>query len=157
VRGLISGPGEISQESPVDLETSEMKLSIYLYRVSENPSMKNQPPTLNGGGVLLPTPLTLDLFYLVTPLIKTALERHMILGKVLQVFHDRPILQAPELVGELEGADDEFRIVLNPVSAEETARIWQAMAKSYRLSVCYTVRVALIDSTRTQPTRPVAP
>jgi hypothetical protein len=45
--------------------------------------------------------------------------------------------------------------VLNPVSLEETARVWQAMEMSYRLSVCYVVRVALVDSTREQFIQPV--
>ena len=45
--------------------------------------------------------------------------------------------------------------MLNPVSLEETARVWQALEMSYRLSVCYVVRVVLVDSTREQFLQPV--
>jgi hypothetical protein len=98
-------------------------------------------------------PLALDLFYLVCPLIGTPREQQIVMGKVLEVFHDRAILQGPD-VGPIAAAGEELRIVLNPVPLEETARVWEALDMSYRLSVCYTVRVAILDSTRTRVTQP---
>jgi hypothetical protein len=39
-------------------------------------------------------------------------------------------------------------VILNPVTLEETTRVWQALEMSYRLSVCYVARVAMVDSRR---------
>jgi hypothetical protein len=137
-----------------EMQGDPVRLSVYLYRVVEDPYVKNQPVHPGPGRRLRRAPLTLDLYFLITPLVGTPREQQMVLGKVLQVFHDRAILHGPD-VGPLAAADEELRIVLNPVSLEETTRVWQALEMSYRLSVCYTVRVAIVDSTRERLTQPV--
>jgi hypothetical protein len=148
VNTLIDSEARISLQSPNDLKDDDaVRLSIYLYRVVEDPYVKNQPVTAGPGRRLRRAPLTLDLYFLVTPLVGTPREQQIVLGKVLQVFHDRAILQGPD-VGPLAEADEELRIVLNPVSLEETTRVWQALELSYRLSVGYVVRAALLDSAR---------
>ena len=73
----------------------------------------------------------------------------------MQVLYDRAILEGTDLVGSLANSGQELRVILNPVSLEETSRVWQALEMSYRLSVCYTVRVAIVDSTREQFLQPV--
>ena len=73
----------------------------------------------------------------------------------MQVLYDRAILEGSDLVGSLAADNEPLRAILNPVSLEETARVWQALELSYRLSVCYAVRVALVDSTREQYVQPV--
>jgi hypothetical protein len=78
-----------------------------------------------------------------------------VLGKVLQVLYDRAILEGSDLVGSLATGNEPLRAILNPVSLEETTRVWQALELSYRLSVCYVVRVAIVDSTREQYLQPV--
>jgi hypothetical protein len=97
----------------------------------------------------------LDLYYLVTPLVGTPREQQIVLGKVMQVFYDRAILASADLVGSLAASGEEVRVILNPVTLEETTRIWQALEMSYRLSVCYAVRVAMVDSRREQFSQPV--
>jgi hypothetical protein len=49
-------------------------------------------------------PLTLDLYYLITPLLTDAADRQIVLGKVMQVLYDRPSLEAPDLAGSLATA-----------------------------------------------------
>ena len=46
-------------------------------------------------------------------------------------------------------------MILNPVTLEETTRVWQALEMSYRLSVVYVVRVGLMDSQQQQAFQPV--
>ena len=48
-----------------------------------------------------------------------------------------------------------MRVILNPVTLEETTRVWQALEMSYRLSVCYVVRVAMMSSTQQEAFQPV--
>jgi hypothetical protein len=155
VNGLIDSEGRISLQSPFELKDDDtVRLCVYLYRIVENPYLKNQPLQPDHGRRMRRVPLTLDLFYLVCPLIGTPREQQIVMGKVLEVFYDRAILQGPD-VGPIAAAGEELRIVLNPVPLEETARVWEALDMSYRLSVCYTVRVAILDSTRTRVTQPV--
>jgi hypothetical protein len=149
LKTLITGEDSISLESPADLDEQNdgtAKLSVYLYRVVENPYNKNDPPVPGNGQALRKPPLALDLYYLITPRLGAARDHHIVLGKVLQVFYDRCELEGSDLAGLLAGADAQLRVVLNPVSLEETTRIWQAMELSYRLSICYLVRVVRIDS-----------
>jgi uncharacterized protein DUF4255 len=155
VNGLIDSEARISLRSPHELKDDDsVRLSVYLYRIVEDPYLKNQSVHPGPGRRLRRAPLTLDLYYLVTPLVGTPREQQIVLGKVLQVFYDRAILQGPD-VGPLALADEELRVVLNPVTLEEAARVWQALEMSYRLSVCYVVRVVIVDSTRTRLTQPV--
>jgi hypothetical protein len=146
LKKVINNPDNISLESPADLENNNdgvAKLSVYLYGVVEDAHSKNEPDVAGNGLRLRKSPLALDLFYLVTPRLDAARDHHIVLGKVLQVFYDRCELSS---AGLLENTDAQVRIILNPVTLEETTRIWQAMEMSYRLSICYLVRVVLIDS-----------
>ena len=156
VNGLIDNENRISLESPADLVgNDDVRLSIYLYRIVEDANVKNRFPIQGNGAQLRKPPLSLDLFYLVTPLVGAPREQQIVLGKAMQVFYDRAILEGSDLVGTLATSGEELRVILNPVSLEENARVWQALELSYRLSVCYTVRVAMVDSTREQYTQPV--
>lgn len=153
---LIDNENRISLESPFDLRDNDaVRLSIYLYRVVEDANTKNRFPVPGNGGSLRKPPLTLDLHYLVTPMVGAPREQQILLGKVMQVLYDRAILEGNDLVGSLAAVNEPLRIILNSVSLEETARVWQAMEMSYRLSVCYLVRVAMLDSTRERYIQPV--
>jgi hypothetical protein len=156
ISSLIDNENRISLDSPFDLQDNDsVKLSIYLYRITENASTKNQFPVQGNGVQLRKPPLTLDLHYLVTPLVGTVTDQQIILGKVMQVFYDRAILQGTDLTGSLAASGQEVRLILNPVALEETTRVWQAMEMSYRLSLVYLVRVAMVDSRREQFAQPV--
>ncbi|HZI62412.1 MAG TPA: DUF4255 domain-containing protein [Pyrinomonadaceae bacterium] len=156
VNALIDTENKISLKSPADLANDvSVRLSIYLYRVVEDAYTKNQYPAFGNGAQLRKAPLTLDLFYLITPLVGEPRDQQIVLGKVMQVLYDRAILEGSDLVGSLATANEPLRAILNPVTLDETARVWQALELSYRLSVCYVVRVAIVDSTREQYLQPV--
>jgi hypothetical protein len=62
VNSLIDNENRISLDSPFDLQNNDsVKLSIYLYRITENPSTKNQSPVQGNGAKIRKAPLTLDL------------------------------------------------------------------------------------------------
>lgn len=156
VNALIDNQNRISLQSPFELSNNNaVRLSIYLYRIVEDPYTKNQYGVPGTGLKTRRPPLTLDLYYLVTPLLGAPREQQIVLGKTMQVLYDRAILSGADLVGSLAGSEDAIRIVLNPVSLEETTRVWHALEMSYRLSMCYAVRVALVDSTRERFNQPV--
>jgi hypothetical protein len=156
ISGLIDSEDRISLESPADLENNNsVRLSMYLYRILENPYMKNRFPVDGTGGKLRKAPLTLDLYYLLTPLVGTPREQMIVLGKTMQVLYDRPILEGADLSGSLGTTGEAIRLVLNPVSLEELTRVWQALEIPYRLSVCYLARVIILDSEQEQFSQPV--
>jgi Pvc16 N-terminal domain len=156
ISGLIDSEDRISLESPADLENNNsVRLSMYLYRILENPYMKNRFPVEGTGGKLRKAPLTLDLYYLLTPLVGTPREQQIVLGKTMQILYDRTILEGPDLSGSLGTSGEEIRVILNPVSLEELTRVWQALEIPYRLSVCYIARVIIVDSEQQQFTQPV--
>ena len=156
VNALIDNESRISLESPFDLRDNDaVRLSIYLYRIVEDGNSKNQWPIQINGARLLKAPLTLELLYLVTPLVGSTREQQILLGKVMQVLYDRAILESADLIGSLARAGEEIRVILNPVGLEELTRVWQAMEMSYRLSIAYLVRVAIVDSRREEFIPPV--
>jgi hypothetical protein len=156
ISGLIDSEDRISLESPADLDNNNsVRLSMYLYRILENPYMKNRFPVEGTGGKLRKPPLTLDLYYLLTPLVGTPREQQIVLGKTMQILYDRAILEGPDLSGSLGTSAEEIRLVLNPVSLEELTRVWQALEIPYRLSVCYIARVVIVDSEQQQSGQPI--
>jgi hypothetical protein len=157
VNTLISSESAISLESPADLAGNDsVRVSIYLYRIVEDPNMKNQAVSVPGpGGSQRKPPLALDLYYLVTPMVGAPRDQQIVLGKIMQVLYDRAILQGPDLSGTLATNNQQLRVVLNPVSLEETTRVWQALEVPYRLSLCYLARVAMVDSVVSQFVQPV--
>ena len=72
------------------------------------------------------------------------------LGKVLQTFHDHPVVRGVDLQGSLEGTAVELRVTLETLSLEEITRIWTALnaESGYQLSVSYEVQVVEIESAR---------
>ena len=150
---LIDNENRISLDSPKELANdNSVRLSIYLYRVVEDPYVKNQWMSSHDGRRHRIAPLALDLGYLVTPLVGTPREQQIVLGKVMQVLHDRALLEGTDLSVAMAEAGEEVHVVLNPVTLEESTRVWQALEMSYRLSVCYIVRVALVESQRARQT-----
>jgi hypothetical protein len=123
------------------------RLSLWLYRITENEFVKNQPAgRANGAATVRFAPLALDLHYLVTPFAGSGELDHLLLGKTLHVLYDNAsvVLRIPA-----EGIAQELRIVLARRSLEEISRIWEALQEAYRLSVAYEVSVSELDSERT--------
>jgi hypothetical protein len=150
---LISNSSLISLESPAEHAENSSDpalLSVYLYRITEDPYMKNRGNVEGTGGKSRKPPMALDLYYLITPLLKAPRDQQIVLGKILQVFYDRPSLLGPDLSGSLATSGEVVRAVFNTVPLQEVSWVWQALETPYRLSVTYTVRVTLLDSTQEQ-------
>jgi hypothetical protein len=157
----------ISLTPPPDKDGATDKwLYLWLYFVSENEHAKNRPATFAPDGTLTPPPLALSLYYLVTPYsgtIEDADAAHAateeILGSVLEAFHNRPIIPLeipPSDLPEAEpAAAEELHICLCRLSLEELTRIWDALDRPYRLSVCFKVNVVRIASSRVTRGAPV--
>lgn len=123
-------------------------LSVYLYRLSENGEMKNRPLERVNATTLRFPPLSLNLYYLVTPLTNSSANDHRLLSKAMQILYDNAIIKGSLLQGELKDSAEELRVNLSPLGVEEVNKIWTSFMRPLRLSVCYEVKVVYIDSER---------
>lgn len=143
----------VSLLNPQELVAADTEgVSLWLYRVQRDEQTLNRPPKRVTATLLESIPLPLRLHYLVAPIISHAshtqapeLEQH-ILGKVLQVFHDLGSLRGPALQGDLTGQPIEIFARLEPLTLEETTRVWDALETSFQLCVSYEVSVIPIAS-----------
>ena len=146
--GSIVGSREaITFSNPTETaRDSANRLSLWLYQVTENEFLKNQPVTRgNGHTSTQVTPLALNLYYLVTPFAPSAEWDHLLLGNTMQTLYDNAIVVLQNTADEVF---EELRIILCRLSLEELTRIWEALREPYRLSLSYQVRVTRIDSQR---------
>jgi hypothetical protein len=147
INAIVGGSGGIVFSNPTETaQNPANRLSLWLYQVTENEFLKNDPPVpTNGRARLRQQPLALNLFFLLTPF---ALDREsdlLLLGKSMEVLYDNAIVL---LRDPTTNEADELRVILCRLTLEELTRIWEALREPYRLSVCYQVRVTRIDSRR---------
>lgn len=142
-------------------------LTLFLYKVTENPDLKNADrlvvPRPDGRVTERRAPLSLDAYYLLTAHAGEPtdhLEAHRALSRAMRVFYDNGILQ-----GSLLRADDPstgltaesiLRVTLNPITMEDMTRIWSVFPDTpYEISVSYLVTPVAIDSAREDIGAPV--
>ncbi len=153
---LFGGGIAISLNTPQEmLESGQAGLSLWLYRIDRDGQTLNRPPVRVGFNSLRPAPLPLCLHYLMTPIVQTPVgetsgpeSEQLILGKVLQCFHDQSILWGTHLQGDFIGQDLELHVRLEPLGLEEITRVWDALERSYQLCISYQVSVVPIESGR---------
>jgi hypothetical protein len=131
---IIKNIEQISYSAPNDSDKTA-QLSIYLYDPTELPAMRNTPQAGNEPQTLL----YLKLHYLITPLTRNPVTDQVILGKVMQLLANKPILRESDLLDSLAKTQSELRIILEAPSAEDQNRLWCMLQIPYKLSVSYGV------------------
>jgi Pvc16 N-terminal domain len=131
-----------------DSDADQPCLSLFLYHVTENSDMKNRPLERLDDHFLRYPPLSLNLFYLVTPLTSSGDNDHKLLGKTMQTLYDNAVVKGSALDSLLQNAAEELRIMMYPMSLEEISKLWGALSRPYHLSVSYEVKVIYINSLR---------
>lgn len=141
-----------------DEPSSDMRLNLFLYRVQENSALKNMDWQLKPGDStqLIPPPLSLNLFYLMTPYapndsLTGNSTAHEILGAAMRVFYENSIVPKEFLEDELKITREQIKIIQNTLDMEELSQIWATFSKPFRLSVLYEVSVVQIDLPEERP------
>lgn len=149
------GTMTVTLDTPQEMEDHDQEgVSVWLYLVQRDEQTLNRPPRRVAFDLVERQPLPLRLHYLITPIIdretrtESAELEQLVLGKVLQVFHDDPSLSGAALHGALAGSGLEFFVRLEPLSLEEITRVWDALDKPYQLCVSFEVSVIPIASAR---------
>jgi hypothetical protein len=130
----------------------DRRINLFLYKVQENPTLKNmdwqvKPEAPNQ---LVPPPLSLNLFYLMTAYAQNDAQTgnataHEILGEAMRVLYEHPIMPLDYLAGELIDAREQIKVIQNTLDLEELSQIWSTFSQPFRLSVLYEVSVVQLD------------
>jgi hypothetical protein len=158
------GSRVVSGRTPQEMgPANEEGVSVWLYHIERDPELLNQPPERVAADRLRRRPLPLRLHYLITPVVRDAADvgsapdtEQLLIGKVLQTFHDLPEIAGSDLRGSLVGTGARLRVRLEPLGLPEIAAVWDALDSSYQLCIAYEVAVTLVDSeTAAAPVAPV--
>jgi hypothetical protein len=148
-------PTDIALVSPANVGAdSDIRLSVYLYDVTQNVILQNEGPTTVDTDRERDPPLALDLRYLLTAYPsqsgseKTAntLDQQRVLGLAMQVLADNAILGPDELPESL--ADTDLQVTLEEESVQAVTDVWTTFQNTpLQPSVTYQVSPVLIEST----------
>lgn len=143
------------------LASSELKastdfgttVSLYLYRVTVNEHLRNQPALIRRGSG---SPLAVDLHFLLTIWSESAVAEQTLCAWAMSLLHQHPLMDISSLSQEGGwGHDDVVQIIPAELSNEELMRLWDALAPDYHLSIPYIARVVRIDAEAVSTGQPV--
>jgi hypothetical protein len=149
-------PGTRVTTRPLDKarDNSGNQVNLFLYQMLPNPAWRNtdlRGPSAGAGSGS--SPLALNLHYVISAYGRNEDEAepvsHRLLGRVMQILHDHPVLSVSEIRNSLPGSDldqqgQHVRISLQPIALEEMSRLWNIFQSPYRTSVVYEVSVVLL-------------
>jgi hypothetical protein len=151
IKVIIQNPRQINHRSPREAPTESNQISVFLYNVNELPSMRNQPQITQNPRTLL----YLNLNYLITPLTRNAEDDQIVLGKIMQLFSEMPVLRGSDLQGSLHDSSDELKIILDAFRVEDLNKLWTMFQTPYKLCLGYSVFPVRIESSVKIEEKPV--
>lgn len=173
------GPVTVSSLPPDRIDVTGAndpdQINVFLHQLSRNTGWAGADlPGFDPGGERVGNPpLVLNLHYLVTTYGQAPYHAEILLGEVVQAFHERPIFTPAEIEAALHpavppgdfleelgdsGLDRQFeriRIVPESLNTEELSRLWSAMQTNLRLTAAFQVSAVMLESRR--PTRRALP
>lgn len=130
------------------------RITLYLYRITVNEHSRQVHAA--SAAVARPTPVGLDLHFLLSAWAGNARDEHTIVAWAIRQLHMFPILDASSLSPEAGwGTNEVIQIIPAELSTEDVMRIWDALDPPYRLSVSYIARLVRLDPDAQQHARPV--
>lgn len=137
-------------DSPAEIEfTGNNTISVFLYQILENNYFRNVEPETVGIDQMKHLPLMIDLHYIFIPYAKSIETELIIMEKLMQLFHDNPVIKGDMLEGGLKGSGAQIRLVPNNLTIDEINKLWERFPnKSYKLSVSYILTPVKIPSAR---------
>src|SRR6266568_586632 len=136
----------VSLETPKEMASGsppQVGLSVWLYQIERNEFLNNRKAERIDATHLAATPIPINLHYLLTPISDDPHTEQLIMGKVLEVLHEDPVVPPSPAHPEL---DDKVRISLENPNLDVLARVWTALLEPYRLCTSYLVEVVDIAS-----------
>jgi len=136
-------------ESPM-----EEGISLYLYRVTINGTLRNPVARIDATGKRRRPPLPLDLSFMLTAWAKTADKQQRLLGWAMQQLEDIPILPSSLLNSfgpepEVFHPDETVEIICESIPVQDMVNIWENLKSNktkMQISVTYVARMVMIES-----------
>ena len=130
------------------------RITLYLYRITVNEHSRQVHAA--SASTARPTPLGLDLHFLMSAWAGNARDEHTILAWAIRQLHMFPILDASSLSPEAGWSPNEvIQVIPAELSTEDVMRIWDALDPPYRLSISYIARLVRLDPDTQTHARPV--
>jgi hypothetical protein len=142
---------------PADKLTGDHTIGLYLYYMTEDPHYKNLESPGRDTPPVRFTPMGLNLYYQLTAHSDIAggtgaENEQTMVGLAMKALHDFPVIDdSTEIAGvkvfpvALQGTDNRFRIVLQPLPHHEAVTYWTAGTLPMRLAVYYQASVVLLE------------
>ncbi len=137
-------------------------LSIYLYRIAPNGSVRNFPPRIGPDGQRYRPSLPLDLHFMITPWGPNPTQQHWLIGWAMRILENVSILPAGLLNQYAHGSEpDPFNptetveLICESLSVQDlvnVGEVFKAQGQPPALSVSYIARVLMLESTVKLPT-----
>ena len=136
-------PNDIFLSTPDDFQAApgQPTITVFLYRITLNPEMRNGPRRVLPDGRVTRPLLPVDLHFMVTAWARETRDELAIAGRILQVLYDRAELGSADLQGNAWDRDDSVQLVLESLPIEDHYRVWDTTDVPYRLSLTYMARV----------------
>lgn len=151
-RDEFAGAGfRLVQSSDFQIDTPPLNegISLFLYRVTVNGSLRNLPPRLAPDGRRYRPALPLDLHYLITAWGRSVEKQQRLLGWAMRTLEDTSILPSgllnhygPE--AETFRASETVELILESLSLQDVNNIWDGLRPF--LSVPYVARMVALES-----------
>jgi hypothetical protein len=154
----LAADNRIILKSPADLEVSSTPLlSLYLYHVTENGYLSNAGLEPLDNGKWRPSPVVLDLYYLLTPYAQDQEHELLILENLIRLFREQAVFDAPDSSGGTTENGLQIRVQRLNLTFEELTRLWERFPqKPYKLSLTYQITPVRVPSGRElKPKEPV--
>lgn len=147
VPDLIQNAGEIGLRSPED--RGDTVLGLFLYDIRPSEEVYQKRAVVTNDRIAKP-PVFLSLSYMITAYSQGDIQYRLpqderILGRVIQYFHDNPIIPLEE-VDAHRMSGTELHIQMLKPDEDEKSRIWSFPNVGNRLSLFYRVSPVAIDS-----------
>lgn len=130
----------------------EEGVSIYLYRLAVSGARRNLPATVGPQGQRYRPPIPLDLHYIASVWGKTAEKQQRLLGWMIRMFEDVPILPT-NLLNDNGPDPDVFQpnetveVLFESINLQDWNNLWSSSKTNAPLSVGYVARMIGISST----------
>jgi len=149
----ILNPESIGLCSPDD--RGDIMLGLHLYDIKESQEVR-QSTMVNVDAKFQRYPSTyLTLYYMITAYSNGDIkfrssEEQKLLGRVIQIFADNPVIDARTFEPAPGAKSDYFRIEMVQMELEDKMRVWTVPNKAYKLSLFYRVTPIELESARTK-------
>lgn len=139
--------------SPRDF--GDYRLGICLYDIQQSNRVPYEGRRLRGENIQTNASMYLDLYYLIIPFVTSdwryrAAEEQRLLGKVLQVLWDYPLLNTRTYETEERVGVHTIQLELPGVELEEQTKIWNSLNENRRNAVYCRVAAVELESTRSK-------